>query len=145
MTSRTKIHSSMDFCRLPENVEEYTSLIVSGNLYQRLLSGFLRTSTNRKRSYRHLWIDYPSTFFKFVNALINEDWKQVERHHFTPREYSLVEPNRRLIDVSVRVHRGRYLFICPAPYEFTNRIRISHGVNPSLKITKSISTIGSLI
>lgn len=79
-----QIHSCKDRNALPRNIEEYTTIIVSRNPYERLVSGFLN-KYKPDGEFRHLWNDFPLTFSKFVNSLVKNNWKHVERHHFTPQ------------------------------------------------------------
>lgn len=79
-----KIHSSKDSNALPINIQEYTTIIVSRNPYERLVSGFL-DKYKPNGEFRHLWKSYPLTFSNFVNALLKNDWKHTELHHFTPQ------------------------------------------------------------
>lgn len=79
-----KIHSSKDRNALPRNIKEYTTIIVSRNPYERLVSGFL-DKYRPQGGFRHLWKDFPLTFSKFVNALVKNKWALVQCHHFTPQ------------------------------------------------------------
>ena len=78
------IHSHSDYDKLPDDIEEYTTIIISRNPYERIISGFL----DKYRSgggFRHLWKHDTITFSKFVEETVKGDWKMVEKHHFTPQ------------------------------------------------------------
>ncbi len=84
------IHSKKDCNKLPDDIENYTTLIFSRNPYKRLISGFL-DKYKKRGQYRHLWT-YPSlTFTQFVDKLIECDWKIIDKHHFEPQTLNIFE------------------------------------------------------
>jgi len=72
------------FNALPENIEEYTTILISRNPYKRLVSGFLdkykKDGLSRKR-----WKHNVLTFTLFVNELIKNQYVMIDKHHFTPQ------------------------------------------------------------
>jgi hypothetical protein len=75
---------SKDLTILPDDIEKYTTIIISRNPYKRLVSGFL-DKYRIGGEFRHLWKYNYITFSMFVNELIKNNWDMVERHHFTPQ------------------------------------------------------------
>jgi hypothetical protein len=79
-----KIHTKNDVNKLPNDIEKYTTIIVSRNPYKRIISGFLDKYKPRGQ-YRYLWKYDDITFSMFVNELEKTDWKMIDKHHFTPQ------------------------------------------------------------
>ena len=79
-----KIHEKKDCGKIPNNIEEYITIIITRNPYKRLISGFL-DKYSEKGQYRYLWKDKILSFSKFVNELVKKDNKTIEKHHFTPQ------------------------------------------------------------
>jgi len=79
-----QIHTERDFQPLPENIQEYNTILIIRNPYKRIVSGVLDKYSTRGE-YRHMWEDKQMTFRLFVNALKNENWKMIDRHHFAPQ------------------------------------------------------------
>ena len=71
---------------LPENIEEYTSILFIRNPYKRVVSGFLD-----KYSKSGVYIDkflskYDTIKFDtFIDELIENNWSIIDYHHFTPQ------------------------------------------------------------
>jgi hypothetical protein len=80
----TVIHGDKDYNKLPRDIEKYTTIIISRNPYERIVSGFL-DKYKPSGSFRHLWKHETITFAKFVEELGKGDWNMVEKHHFTPQ------------------------------------------------------------
>jgi hypothetical protein len=79
-----RIHTPEDFNKLPNDIENYTTIIVTRNPYERIVSGVLdKYSKNGGR--RHLWKDSFLSFSQFVDKLIECDWNKIDRHHFEPQ------------------------------------------------------------
>jgi len=76
-----KIHTPEDNCPLPTDVENYTTILIIRNPYERLVSGFI-DKYNQYGEYRHLWKHNNTTFSKFVNELLKNDWLMIDKHHF---------------------------------------------------------------
>lgn len=73
-----------DRCELPEDLNNYDVVVFSRSPYKKILSGFL-DKYKKNGEFRHKWNDSLLTFNNFVNELIKNDWKMVEKHHFTPQ------------------------------------------------------------
>ena len=78
------IHTSNDCNKLPDDITNYTTIIISRNPYKRIISGFL-DKYSIKGQFIHLWKNEFITFSEFINELVKNDWKMVENHHFTPQ------------------------------------------------------------
>jgi hypothetical protein len=77
------IHTVKDDNELPNDIENYITIIIVRNPYKRLISGFI-DKYRKTGEYRHLWKDLFLSFSQFVDKLINYD-NQIETHHFTPQ------------------------------------------------------------
>jgi hypothetical protein len=78
------IHTDDEMCKLPDDIINYTTIIISRNPYKRIISGFLnKYSINGPL--RHLWKYKFITFSRFIDELVKNDWKMIEHHHFTPQ------------------------------------------------------------
>jgi len=76
------IHTIKDDNNLPNDIENYTTLIFCRNPYERIVSGFL-DKYKINGEFRHLW-KYPSLLFsQFVNEVIKNDWNMIDKHHFS--------------------------------------------------------------
>ena len=53
------------FNKLPNNIENYTTIIISRNPYKRIISGFL-DKYKKNGSYRHLWTNDFLSFSQFL-------------------------------------------------------------------------------
>jgi hypothetical protein len=78
------IHGDKDYSKLPRDIEKYTTIIISRNPYERIVSGFL-DKYKPSGSFRHLWKHDDITFAKFVEELGKGHWNMIEKHHFTPQ------------------------------------------------------------
>jgi hypothetical protein len=77
-----KIHTDDDVMFLPNDIQNYTTILFSRNPYKRLVSGFLNKYSSDGQ-YRHLWKKETITFSEFVNELILPQWsKMVDVPHF---------------------------------------------------------------
>jgi hypothetical protein len=74
----------LDTNKLPDDIENYTTIIFIRNPYKRIISGFLE-KYKKNGPFRYLWKDPLLTFSQFVNRLIKYDWEVIEHHHFTPQ------------------------------------------------------------
>jgi hypothetical protein len=70
--------------KLPDDIQNYTTIIICRNPYKRLISGFL-DKYKINGEFRHLWKYRFITFSLFINELCKNDWKMVEKHHFAPQ------------------------------------------------------------
>ena len=78
------IHTIKDNNELPNDIENYITIIFIRNPYKRIISGFL-DKYRKNGEYRYLWKDSVLSFSQFVDKLINYDWKTIDFHHFTPQ------------------------------------------------------------
>jgi hypothetical protein len=78
------IHTDKDINDLPNDIENYVTLIICRNPYMRIVSGFLDKYAPGGE-YRRLYNKSPISFSKFVNDVVKKKWELVERHHFTPQ------------------------------------------------------------
>jgi len=79
-----KIHTHEVDNKLPENVRDYTTIIICRNPYERVVSGFL-DKYKINGEFRRLFNQTSLTFSQFVDELILAKWKKVDYHHFTPQ------------------------------------------------------------
>ena len=79
------IHKTVNvFSILPNDIENYTTIIIGRNPYKRIVSGFL-DKYKIGGEFRHLWKYSYITFSMFLNELEKKNWKMIEKHHFTPQ------------------------------------------------------------
>ena len=76
------IHTDLDSNNLPDDIENYTTIVISRNPYKRIVSGFL-DKYMKNSEYKILWKHNNITFSMFVNELIKNNWEMVNKHHFT--------------------------------------------------------------
>jgi len=79
-----QIHTVKDMNKLPNNNENYTTIIFTRNPYKRIISGFL-DKYRKYGEFRYRWKDLFLSFSHFVDKLINYDWKIIDFHHFAPQ------------------------------------------------------------
>jgi len=76
------IHTKKDYNnKLPNDIENYITIIFIRNPYKRIISGFL----DKYKKKGDLWKNPFLSFSQFVDKLINCDWKIINYHHFTPQ------------------------------------------------------------
>ena len=85
--SEKELHTDDEYeGELPENIQEYTTILFIRNPYKRVVSGFLD-----KYSKSGIYIDkflskYDIVKFNtFIDELIKNDWSIIDYHHFTPQ------------------------------------------------------------
>ena len=79
------IHTEKDSNRLPNDIQNYTTIIISRNPYKRIISGFLDKYSPNGGEFRRLWKDSFLSFSQFVDKLTHNDWRTFDKHHFTPQ------------------------------------------------------------
>jgi hypothetical protein len=79
-----EVHSKKEWNSLPNDIENYTTILIIRNPYERIISGFL-DKYKKDGKFRHLWKNNTITFSKFVNELIKNKWKIIDKHHFIPQ------------------------------------------------------------
>ena len=80
-----KIHSEKSRNPLPNDIQNYTTLLFTRNPYERLVSGFLDKYARPKGKYRNRWKDPVLSFSLFVDKLVAKDWKTIDKHHIGPQ------------------------------------------------------------
>jgi hypothetical protein len=79
------IHTYRDIMNLPDDIENYTAILVVRNPYQRIVSGFL-DKYHANGIYRCMWTsDQPLTFRNFVGEVVRQNWCKIDFHHFAPQ------------------------------------------------------------
>jgi hypothetical protein len=78
------IHTNKDVNCLPNDIQNYTTIVFTRNPYKRIVSGFLDKYAKHGQ-FRYLWKDSFLSFSQFVDKVINKDWKTIDSHHFTPQ------------------------------------------------------------
>ena len=100
---RNPIHTKRDMNQLPGDIEEYITILFCRNPYLRLISGFL-DKYKENGQYRFKWI-YPTLTFKdFVDELIKDNWKLVEKHHFCPQTDEMFKKDIILKSKKIKVY-----------------------------------------
>lgn len=109
------IHTSRDSNDLPNDIENYTTLIICRNPYKRIVSGFL-DKYSKKGQFRELWKNQTITFSQFVDELENNKWEMIDRHHFTPQT---TENFNKKILLSKII---KFYDICDIDYEYIENL-----------------------
>uniref|UniRef100_A0A6C0DZA4 Sulfotransferase domain-containing protein n=1 Tax=viral metagenome TaxID=1070528 RepID=A0A6C0DZA4_9ZZZZ len=86
-----QIHTDKDTNKLPKNIEQYTTIIISRNPLKRLVSGFL-DKYKIDGEYRHLWNNDIITFNMFIQELTKTNWQKIDHHHFSPQTAEDYDP-----------------------------------------------------
>jgi hypothetical protein len=68
--------------KLPNDIENYITIIISRNPFKKIVSGFL-DKYSEHGEFRRLWKVSNLTFSNFIDELIKNDWKMIDCHHFT--------------------------------------------------------------
>ena len=76
------IHTIYDMNNLPYDIENYTTILISRNPYKRIISGFL-DKYRKNGEFKKLWKYKTITFSMFIDELIQNNWKMIDKHHFT--------------------------------------------------------------
>lgn len=90
---KNEIHKGKDCQPLPKNIAEYAIILFIRNPYKRLVSGFL-DKYKEGGQYRNRWRHHIITFSNFVDELIGDNWKMVEKSHF-------IQQTRERFDVNI--------------------------------------------
>ncbi len=78
------LNTKEEYCSLPNDIENYTTIIVCRNPYERIVSGFL-DKYRKNGEFRFLW-KYPViNFSKFVDEVTKDNREVIEKHHFVPQ------------------------------------------------------------
>jgi hypothetical protein len=82
--TQNPFHTENDVNSLPDDIENYITLIFCRNPYKRIVSGFLdKYKTNGE--FIHLWKHSYVSFSQFVDEVVKNDWVMIENDHFTPQ------------------------------------------------------------
>ncbi len=79
---------------IPEDIENYTTVIVCRNPYERLISGFRDKYGINEECRSYQWNKIEITFEEFVNELLNNTWEKVNLHHFTPQTSEMFDEEK---------------------------------------------------
>ena len=109
-----KIHKN-DRSNLPDDIENYITLIFCRNPYKRIISGFL-DKYKKNGGCRHLWKESYLSFSHFVDKLINCDWTTIDKHHFTPQTTEHFD-NKILLSKIIKIYD-----ICNIDYEYIEQL-----------------------
>jgi len=89
-----KIHTKLDYNqKLPSAIKNYIIIIIIRNPYERLISGFLN-KYKKDGEFRKHWKSNTLKFVDFVNEILINNWKQIDKHHFTPQTTELFDKNK---------------------------------------------------
>jgi len=69
---------------LPDDIQNYITIIISRKPYKRLVSGFL-DKYKINGNFRHLYKHNILSFSKFIDELIKNNYEMINRTHFTPQ------------------------------------------------------------
>ena len=97
-----KIHQN-DWNELPSNIEDYTVILTIRNPFERLVSGFL-DKYKRDGEFRFRWKRDNITFSDFVNELLRNKWRRIEKHHFTPQTSETFNKEKLLTCKNLKIY-----------------------------------------
>lgn len=100
---KNKIHTEKDRNSLPDDIENYTTLVFIRNPYERLVSGFL-DKYKIDGQYRHKWKDHFLSFSNFIDRLVNKDWKAIDKHHFIPQTCELFNKKKIILSKHIKLY-----------------------------------------
>jgi hypothetical protein len=69
---------------LPDDIENYTVVIICRSPYKRIVSGFLN-KYSIDGPFRKGWKSETITFSTFVDEVIKKNWEVIDKHHFIPQ------------------------------------------------------------
>ena len=96
------IHLPHEDNYLPENIDEFTIIIIIRNPYKRLVSGFLDKYQEGGQK-RYNWLNKkPLTFSNFVDELIKQNFQEIDEHHFIPQlskafDYEKLKNHKKMV------------------------------------------------
>ena len=96
------IHTMEDNNLLPDDIENYTTILITRNPYKRLVSGFL-DKYSKEGHYRSMWKSPFLSFSQFVDKLIQHDWDTIQMHHFIEQTSERFDKNRLLLSKTLKV------------------------------------------
>ena len=77
-------HIPDDIGILPNDIENYVTILIIRNPYERLISGFL-DKYRKSGEFIQRWKHPTITFSKFIDELIKGDWNMIQEFHFKPQ------------------------------------------------------------
>jgi hypothetical protein len=110
-----EIHTIKDYCKLPNDIKNYITLIFSRNPYKRIVSGFL-DKYRKEGGLRNLWKHSSISFSKFINEVIKNNWKMIDKHHFTPQTTEYF--NKKILLSKII----KFYDICNIDYEYIEQL-----------------------
>ncbi len=99
-----EVHLPYDYnIPLPRDISDYTTILFIRNPYKRLISGFL-DKYNKTGQFRDMWNNWNSNnqnhkdikFGVFVDELVNNNWKMIDKHHFIPQTKEIFDKQKIL-------------------------------------------------
>lgn len=106
----TTIHTNNDINSLPNDIENYITLIFCRNPYKRVVSGFLdkyKTNGEYRNLCKNMSTPTPTlSFSQFVDEIMKKEWKVIDHHHFAPQTEErfdkkiLLSKNIKFYDIS---------------------------------------------
>jgi len=98
-----RIHTTSDSSPLPNDIENYNTVIFCRNPYKRLVSGFLdKYKVNGE--FRNWWKYDVLTFAKFVDELVKSNWSMIHDHHFRQQTSEFFDKNKVIKSKTVKVY-----------------------------------------
>ena len=82
-----EIHTELDYCNIPEDIENYITIIFIRNPYKRVVSGFIDKYHPKWGQYREMWHHKITKFNLFVDELSKNDWVMIDKLHFEPQTH----------------------------------------------------------
>jgi len=98
-----KIHTVKDYNHLPNDITNYTIILIIRNPYERLISGFL-DKYRKEGQFIKLWKHNIITFSMFVNELISNNWIMVDKHHFTQQTTECFDKNKIIKSKCLKIY-----------------------------------------
>lgn len=108
------IHTSKDSCKLPDDIENYTTLIFCRNPYKRIVSGFL-DKYRKNGEFRHLCKYSTLSFSQFLDE-VKEKGKMINQHHFSP------QTSENFNDKILLSKIIKFYDICNIDYEYIEKL-----------------------
>ena len=98
-----KIHTDKDYNDLPDDITNYTTILIIRNPYERLISGFL-DKYRKEGQFIKLWKHNIITFSMFVNELISNNWIMIDKHHFTQQTTECFDKNKIIESKCLKIY-----------------------------------------
>jgi hypothetical protein len=108
-------HIHYDCILLPDDIENYTTLLFFRNPYKRLISGFLdKYKVNGQ--FRNLFGSSFLSFSQFVDELTKRNWSKIEYHHFEKQTSGHFD-KKILLSKNIKMYD-----ICNIDYEYIEQL-----------------------